>query len=290
MLQSKHLHKEFNVTHNIFTWKSDDGQELFAQCWDAGIECLGGILLVHGMGEHSSRYERWAGSLAANGFSVLAFDLRGHGKTPGIQGNISNYNTLLNDIDLLVEQGNNLFKNKPLFLYGHSFGGNLVANYVISRKICFAGIILTSPWFELTEAIPKQRILAATVLNFFVPGKRAESGLKSEYISRELKEVHKYRSDKLVHGKITIRLFLQIVERGLFAKRSIYKINSPLLLLHGSADRITSCKSSREFVMNSSEKTTYFEIEGGYHELHNDADKQIVFDHIVSWLNKQLII
>jgi acylglycerol lipase len=288
MLQSKNPNKEYNVTHDEFSWKSVDGQDLFAQSWDAGSDCLGGIVLVHGMGEHSSRYDRWAGSLAANGFSVLAFDLRGHGKTPGIPGGNSNYNILLNDIDLLVENARVQFKDKPLFLYGHSFGGNLVANYVISRKTVFAGIILTSPWLELSEMPPRYRIVIATILNFFIPGKRAESGLKTEYISRELKEVHKYRSDKLVHGKITVGLFVKAIEHGLIAKRSIYKINSPLLLLHGTADSITSCKASREFVMNSSDKTTFIEIEGGYHELHNDSDRQKVFDSLIGWLNKQV--
>jgi alpha-beta hydrolase superfamily lysophospholipase len=241
------------------------------------------------MGEQRSRYEKWAGSLAENGFSVLTMDLRGHGKTPGIPGSANNYNVFLNDIDLLAEQGRQLFVNKPLFLYGHSFGGNLVANYAITRKTAFDGIILTSPWFELTEPVARQRVIMATALKYILPGKRAESGLKSEYISRELKEVHKYRSDKLVHGKITIRLFLQTVEKGLYAKRNIYKINSPILLLHGTADKITSCKASREFVMNSSDKTTFIEIEGAYHELHNDSDRQKVFDTIFDWLTKQLV-
>lgn len=290
MLQTKPLHNKYNVNHEEFTWKSDDGQELYAQCWNAGADCIGCILLVHGMGEHSTRYDKWASRFAENGYSVISFDLRGHGKTPGIPGSASNLNTLLNDLDCLVSNGKKLCKDKPLFLYGHSFGGNLVINYAISRTVELTGIIVTSPWFELSNMPPRHKLLRAKILNRIAPKLIAKADLKSEHISRELREVHNYRTDPYVHGKITVRLFMQACEKGLIAKRSIYKINAPLLLLHGTADQITSCKASRDFVMNSGKKTTFVEIEGGYHELHNDSDRERVFEIISEWLNKHIAL
>lgn len=288
MFQRKPLHKKFGVNHSEYNWVSDDGQELFAQCWDAGADALACILLVHGMGEHSSRYDKWASSLAETGFSVVSFDMRGHGKTPGARGSASNYNVLLKDIDFLIEHAKVLCQEKPLFLYGHSFGGNLVINYAITRTTKLAGIIVTSPWLELSQLPPRHKVLAAKILHRFVPGLISKSGLRAEYISRELKEVHRYRTDPYVHGNISVGLYMQAYERGLLAKRSIYKINVPLLILHGTADNITSCKASRDFVMNSGDKTTFIEIEGGYHELHNDSDRERVFSHITNWLNFQL--
>jgi acylglycerol lipase len=288
MFQSKPLHRKFEVLHNEYNWKSEDGQELFAQCWDAGPDALAGILLVHGMGEHSSRYDKWATRLAEDGFSVLSFDLRGHGKTPGIRGSASNYNVLLKDIDFLIEKGNVLCREKPLFLYGHSFGGNLVINYAISRTIKLAGIIVTSPWLELAHMPPRHKVMAAKILHRFAPGIISKSGLRAEHISRELREVHNYRTDPYIHSNISVGLYMQTYEYGLIAKRSIYKINVPLLVMHGSADNITSFKASRDFVMNSGDKTTFIEIEGGYHELHNDSDREKVFTHITDWLNSQI--
>lgn len=289
MFQSKPLHRKFDVLHSEYNWKSNDGQELFAQCWDAGPEAFAGILLVHGMGEHSTRYDKWATRLAENGFSVLSFDMRGHGKTPGVRGSASNYNLLLKDLDFLIEKGKIICNQKPLFLYGHSFGGNLVINYAITRTTQVAGIIVTSPWLELTQMPPRHKVFAAKILYRFVPGIISKSGLRAEFISRELREVHNYRTDPYVHDNISVGLYMQAYERGLIAKRSIYKINVPILIIHGTADNITSCKASKDFVMNSGDKTTYIEIEGGYHELHNDSDREKVFKHISDWLNSQIL-
>jgi alpha-beta hydrolase superfamily lysophospholipase len=289
MLQKKLLSESDSLSYKELAWKTHDGKELYSQCWHAGKKMRAGILLVHGLGEHSSRYDHWASQFAENGFSVLSFDIRGHGKTPGIPAKTPNYKVLLDDIELLIQKGLELCKGKPLYLYGHSFGGNLIINYVISRKLLPDGLILTSPWLELSTMPPRYKHLVAGILSRFLPGIRASSGLKPEHISRELREVHKYKKDPYIHNKISVGLFMKAYENGLIAKRSIYKINVPILVMHGSADHITSCKASREFVMNAGKKTTYVEVEGGYHELHNDSEKETVFTTILNWLNHQLI-
>jgi alpha-beta hydrolase superfamily lysophospholipase len=225
---------------------------------------------------------------AKDGISVLAFDLRGHGKTPGKPGDTSDYNKFIYDIDLLIKQGKKIFKNKPLFLYGHSFGGNLAANYAISNLLDISGLILTSPWLELSYIPPRHKVIMAGILSRFLPGARASSGLKPEDLSRELRIAHNYRNDPHVHNKISVGLFMKAYENGMVAKRSIYKINVPLLVLHGTADNITSYKASREFVMNSGAKTNFIEIEGGYHELHNDSDKEKVFKTIYDWISEHI--
>lgn len=288
MLQRRKAKEGYVVRHEEFIWKTNDGKNLFAQCWDAGPACKAVILLVHGLGEHSSRYEHWAGKFVGEGISVLSFDLRGHGKTPVNISNASNYNKLLGDIDILVTKSKDMFPEVPAFLYGHSFGGNLVVNYIISQQINLKGIILTSPWLELAQLPPRIKTLAGGILSRFAPGLKARTGLRPEDMSRELRQVHHYRNDPKVHGFINVRLFMQAYEQGLVAKRSIYKINQPLLVIHGSADKITSCSATREFVMNCGEKTSFYEIEGGYHELHNDSDSQNVFDLIHSWITKNI--
>lgn len=289
MLQKKLLTESNAFSYTELTWEAFDGKELYAQCWHAGNNMQAGILLVHGLGEHSSRYDQWARQFAGKGFSVLSFDIRGHGKTPGKPANISNYKLLLDDIELLIQKGQEMCKEKPLFLYGHSFGGNLAANYVISRDILPDGLVLTSPWLELSTIPPRFKYLAASILSRFMPKIKASNGLRPEHISRELREVHNYKKDPYIHNKISVGLFMKAYENGLIAKRSIYKINIPLLVMHGAADNITSCKASREFVMNAGKKTTYVEIEGGYHELHNDSERETVFQTILDWLINQLI-
>jgi acylglycerol lipase len=287
MLQSD-LRKNHNIKHSVYEWKASDGKILFAQKWHAGKDTKAAILLVHGLGEHSSRYAHWAAKLVNEGISVLTFDFRGHGQTPGKPGQISDFTKLLDDIQLLVDKGISEFENIPVFLYGHSMGGNLVTNYVISKNINLAGIILTSPWFELTNLPSQLKLSSALFLSRIAPWIVTRSDLKPEFISRELREVHLYKQDKLVHDKISLGLFRKAYEMGKIAKRNIYKINAPLLVMHGSGDQITSCAATRDFIMNASYKTTFIEWEGGYHELHNDIDREQVFIELIDWLNKQI--
>lgn len=287
MLQSN-LHRKFNISHCEYEWKANDGKILFAQKWDAGKNARAAILLVHGLGEHSSRYAHWAAKLVDEGISVLTFDFRGHGQTPGKPGQISDYTKLLDDIQLLVEKGNNEFQGIPKFLYGHSMGGNLATNYAISNSVNLTGVILTSPWFELSNQPSRLKLSAALFLSKLTPRLIVKSDIKPEFISRELREVHLYKNDKLVHDKISLGLFRTTLERGRLAKRSIYKINAPLLVMHGSGDQITSCNATRDFICNASYKTTFVEWKGGYHELHNDIDRDKVFIQLMAWLDEQI--
>ncbi len=286
MLQAK-LENIQSSTHKEFDWRTTDNKIIFAQNWDAGINTRAVILLVHSFNEHSSRYANWALKLANEGISVLTFDFRGHGKS---EGKTTSYNQLLNDVDLLIKKGKEIYSNKPIFLYGHSLGGNLIANYIISKHLSMAGVILTSPWFELTNQPPKILFSTDMFLAKFLPGLSRPTPIKADYLSRELKEVYNYKNDQLVHNKMPLGLLRSTHQKGLTAKRCIYKINTPLLIMHGSEDQITSCQASRDFVRNASKKTTYIEWKGCYHELHNDFDRDMVFTRLISWLNDQINI
>lgn len=288
MLQNKLQHNSL-ITYSQYDWLASDGQQLYAQKWDAGKSTKAAIMLVHGFGEHSTRYTNWALRLAKENISVLTFDIRGHGQTPGKPGKINDYNLLLKDIELLVEKGKIEFKNIPLFLYGHSMGGNLVTSFAITRNVDLAGIILTSPWFELANLPPS--IVLSTILfaSRLMPWYIGKAMVKPELISREMREVHQYKTDSLNHNRISLGLLRAVYEKGKVAKRSVYKINSPLLVMHGSDDQITSCKASRDFIRNASNKTTFVEWPGCYHELHHDIDRDKVFEKLVEWINQQIM-
>jgi acylglycerol lipase len=288
MLKGEILPAEKGVSHSDMYWKTVDGLNLYSQSWVPGIEPKAVINLVHGLGEHSSRYGTWAKKLAVEGFVVRSFDLRGHGYSDGKRGYASNYNQLINDLSVFLEKGIESFPTLPAFLYGHSFGGNLILNYAIQSTFKYAGIIVSSPWLELNFKPTPLKLFIGNLLKPFLPSAIFKTGLKAEIISRDLRVVHSYRNDKLVHDRISLRLFSQVCENGLKASRSSFKINVPLLVMHGNGDALTSCKASREFVRNASDKTTYVEWEGGFHELHNDIDKEKVFKTVTDWINKNI--
>lgn len=286
MLKRDSLGNKIAVNHRDNSWKTEDGSLLFVQLWEPERNMRGVINLIHSLGEHSGRYAKWAARLADEGFVVRAFDLRGHGRSSGKRGHASNYNKLIRDVGQFVDQAREEYPGLPVFLYGHSFGANLILNYMIRHVNNLDGIIITSPWFESIRTFSKLMISLYTYLSILVPGILLHNRIKLEDLSRDLRVVHSYRTDPLIHDRISLRLLIDNYQAGKQASTSIYKINSPMLVMHGTEDHVTSCKASRKFVQNAGNKTRFIEWPGCYHELHNDMDKDEVFKSILQWLDE----
>jgi len=137
-----------------FSWTTKDQLKLFAQAWTPEGEVKAVLALVHGLGEHSGRYQDVARTLNREGYALFGFDLRGHGRTEGPRGHFS-YTAALDDVDRLINEAQKLFPGKPVFLYGHSMGGNLVLYYAMKRMpTCLFGIISTSPALGTAKPVP----------------------------------------------------------------------------------------------------------------------------------------
>ncbi len=275
------------MVHREYSWESHDLLPLFGQSWTPDGKPRAVINLVHGFKDHSGRYEKWATRFAENGYGVIAVDLRGHGRSGGRRGYAPGFKSYLKDVEVLRRQAMDLFDGVPHVLYGHSLGGNIVANYLINGVLLPEAGVITSPWFSLASGLPVFQKIMAQTMRYVLPGLLVRSELEAEGLSRKREVVDAYLRDPLVHNSILPRLYFEIEDAGLKASRSIYKINVPLLVMHGTDDRITSIKLTRNFVMNAGNRTTYKEWPGAYHELHNDILEQEVFDFVLNWLNNR---
>ncbi len=267
-----------------WTWKSTDGLEMFARGWTPGARPKAAIALVHGHGEHSGRFEHVAAALTGAGYALLGFDLRGHGRSGGSRGHTPSYDALLDDIAVFLAQVQKRFPGLP-FLYGHSLGGNLVLNYALRRKPDLRGVIATSPWLKLSFQPPAAQLVLARMMNGIAPGFTQNSGLNVNGLSHDRAVVDAYVNDPLVHEKISARLYLSMHESGLWALEHAYDFTLPLLLMHGSADPITSAEASREFAARAG-KTAELKIwDGMFHETHNEPQKAQVLQAMRDWLD-----
>ena len=280
------MRKESVMEHAENYWKSFDDINLYAQTWYAFEKQRGVIHLIHDFNEYSGRFAHWARLLSKQGFTVRSFDLRGHGRSEGRRGYSSGYYKLLKDMELFIELGKKDFSEIPNFLYGQGFGGNLAINYAIQQNLNLSGLIVTSPWLESVKKNSRAQVFMMQLFSIFFPSFMLNNEMKAEHMSRDLRVVYNYKNDSGIQNKMNVRLALQIAEAGEKASKSIYKINIPLLVMHGSDDNIVSCQASNNFVRNASELTTFIEWEGGYHELHNDLDHEKVFGSLLAWLNK----
>ncbi len=274
------------MKQKTYSWSSGDKRKIFARCWRPEDDAGKTILMVHGLGEHSDRYRTWAEKFTTNGYSFLAIDLRGHGRSAGKRGHAKSLGVLLDDIDLLYNKATRLFPENKLILYGQSMGGNLVLNHVISRNRPIDALIVTSPWLRLYRDPSYAVTVLASIAKKFYPSLTVRTPLRPENFSHDPAVVKDFLDDPLVHDRISLRLYFELYNAGLYALRNVYKINYPFLLMHGTEDKITSSRASRDYVMNTGNKTRLKLWEGQYHELHQELIRDDVFEYIMNWLKE----
>ncbi|HUH73685.1 MAG TPA: lysophospholipase [Chitinophagales bacterium] len=274
---------------NTFKWTTSDGLELFAKSWQSENQTSKAVItLVHGLGEHIERYEHVAKVLTDDGYAIVGYDHRGHGKSDGNRGHIPDYEQFMDDVTLALNKTRELFPNLPLFIYGHSMGGGLVANYLIRRQPKVKAAILTAPYFGLTNPQPAIKLALGRFTQNLVPKLSLPSGLNADHISRDPEEVRKYKNDPLVHDKISAKMGISMVDVGAYAVEHANKISVPTLVFHGKGDEITSPKASAEFARNAGNIVQIELLDKLYHEIHNEPEKEMVFKSILKFLNSLL--
>jgi alpha-beta hydrolase superfamily lysophospholipase len=279
------------MQHTDFSWRTGSDQlKIHGKVWQPlpGTPTHAVIALVHGMGEHSGRYRRLAEFFTARGIAVISYDQRGHGKSEGKQGHITHYNQLLDGIDELLEKTRLQFKNKPIFLYGHSMGGNLVLNYALKKPNTVKGIVVTGPWLRLAFDPPAIQVKLANLMRNLYPGFSQASGLKTENLSRDPEVVKAYTRDRLVHDRITASFFVNLYQAGLYALQHANELKVPALLMHGGSDKITSAQASEEFAKKASLVTQFHLWDGMYHEIHNEPEREVVLTKVFDWISAHL--
>jgi acylglycerol lipase len=274
------------MQHETIKWKSNDGIEIFGQYWKTEQEEKAVIALVHGFGEHSSRYDHVAAMFNNNGYSVFAIDHRGHGKSGGQRGHTPSYDHFMQDLDLMLQKIHDLFPQQKVIIYGHSMGGGIVTNYLIRKKPDVIGAIVTGPFYRTAEPPPAfQLFLGKLMVNIWgaFPDK---AKVPAEYISRDTEVVNKYKNDPLVHNKMSAMLGISLLETGEYAIEHAKEIEVPLLVLHGESDKLTDYKGSVAFKANAGSNVSLETFPGLYHEIHNEPEKQMVFDKIIAYCDK----
>ncbi|UII34724.1 lysophospholipase [Fulvivirga ulvae] len=264
------------------TLKTNDKLRLQGQLWYPATKPNGVICLVHGFGEHILRYNHVAQAFNAAGYAFAGIDLRGHGKSGGKRGHTPSYDYLLSDLQLFVDTIKEKFTNLPLFLYGHSMGGNIAVNLLLrSNSQPFEAAVITSPWLRLRFDPPKIKVAMGRLVRKIYPGYSEHNELNPDHLSRDTAVGKAYEEDPLVNHKITTETYFSIVEAGEWALQNATPIPIPVLIMHGSDDPITSPEASEKFAGKMNAEFRLWK--GMYHETHNEIGKEEVIDTIVQW-------
>lgn len=273
------------MSHIEFEKSSFDGLRLYFQGWQSEHELKGVISLVHGLGEHSGRYSTWAGLLNQAGYTVLSYDLRGHGKSGGQRGHISSFDDYMKDTALLLDEAKKRYPEAAQFLYGHSLGAIIVTNYVLRKKPQLNGVIVSGLANKTSLQEQKGKIILAKVLGSIVPKMSMSTGLVPATISKDPQVVEKYIHDPMVHNKASVGFAKASMDAINYDDQHAQEWELPVLFMHGELDKLGYADGSREFSGKIKGDCTLKIWPGMYHEVHNEPEKDQVLDYLCKWLD-----
>lgn len=268
-----------------FNWTTKDKLNIHAVNWQPEGDVKAVIALVHGFAEHCGRYQHVADFFGRDTYAMVGYDRRGHGKSDGKRGHTTNYEAFLEEIDQLLDYVGKRYPGKPVILYGHSMGGNLVLSYMLRRQPKLKAIIATAPWIRLAFEPSAALVTIGKLTRRLMPAFTQSNQLNAGHLSRDASVGETYIADPLVHNKITSATGIEMLESCDWLLANAGEVPAPLLVMHGTGDQIISIEGTRDFLKKSSGNITFKEWEGAYHEIHNETNKEEVLQYALDWMN-----
>ena len=263
------------------------GLKIFVRSWRPATAPRAVVAICHGVKSHSGYYGWAAEQLVANGLAVYALDLHGRGRSDGERFYLEKMQDYLDDVDALLKLAKSREPGLPVFLLGHSAGGVISSVYTLEHQRELAGLICESFAFQVYA--PDFALAVVKGLSHLAPHAHVLH-LKTEDFSRDPKVVQFMHEDPLIaHEVQPTRTVAELVRADERLKEEFPLITLPVLILHGTADKVTKPGGSQLFydTAGSADKTLKM-YEGHAHDLLNDLDKEKVMADIVGWIAARL--
>lgn len=274
-----------------------DGLTLFTRSYLPDSAARAAVIVSHGYAEHSGRYEAFAEVLAAHGYAVYALDHRGHGHSDGNSGgngdgkraSVRVFDEYVDDLARFIDRVRETRPHLPRFLFGHSMGALVALQLVLEQPEKVEGLVLTGAYLENAVKTPPPLLRAAKTLSRLAPNLPVQ-GLDTDALARDEAVVEAYRNDPLVyHGKVRARLGYEMLRSGPYVLERATSITVPVLLQHGSADRMAAPAGTQAvFEALGSDDKTLKMYDGAFHEILNDYGKEQVIADMLEWLRARV--
>lgn len=260
------------------------GVELYWQGWLPDGDPTGVLLVSHGIGEHSGRYTTVVDELVPDGWAVYGVDHRGHGRSGGTRVHARRYDDLIDDFDAFRRVVVARHPGLPVFLLGHSLGGQIALAYTVAHERELSGLVLSAPALA-SDVVPAALLPAMRVLARFLPLVRPV-GIDETKLSQDPQVVTDYRSDPLVHhGKPTLALGAAIFAQMDVLPGRAGGLRLPMLVQHGTEDALTDPQgTSRIEASCGSPDMTVRWYEGFWHEIYHEPGRSRPLADLREWL------
>lgn len=280
-------------------WTSGDGVKLFRRQWlpprapgSQGTSDSSGhpvVVILHGYGDHSGRYDELASFLARQGMTVVAFDARGHGRSGGQRGYAATLDDYCRDVSELLHWVRERHVGQPVALLGHSNGGLVALRTVQQGLIEVDALVLTSPFLRLQPHRKPMPDKLAQVLSTLLPRLPLPNGLRPEHLTHDKQWIERTRNDRQCLHWATPRWYWQALVAGKLGLQEAFRVTNPTLVISAEKDSIADPAAMAElFEGLASEDKQHWVRTGAFHEPLQETDRVTLFEELAAWLRKRL--
>ncbi len=278
---------ERTYTATLSRFVAPDGLPLYFEWWMPQVP-KAILVVVHGIGEHSGRYGPFVRHFAPRGFGVALYDQRGHGQSGGRRGHIDHFQDLLSDLAAFIQRTQDAHPGVPIFLVGHSFGGQIALNFVVRYAKGLRGLIVSSPNIVLKMKIARWKRWISNYAERLVPTLLLRQEINAAWLTHDAAVVARYQSDPRIVRSFTVQTAMEILRNQDVVMALASRIHLPALFLHAGDDKVCCPEATRSFFRRVPVARKRLKIyDGFYHEIFNEIDCAQVFCDMEHWLNEQ---
>jgi lysophospholipase len=245
------------------------------------------VAIMHGYGEHCRRYDELASYLVHKGHAVCLLDARGHGRSQGQRGHVSDYDEYVEDFLVFIERVRAQHRGRPLYVLGHSNGALIALRAILRGLSGVQGLVLTGPLLELSaqrKAVPDA---LARLLSRVLPWLPRPNGIRAEQLTHDPALVAAHRQDRWVHGFATPRWYWSMTLAAREVRAAAPRLDLPLLIVQGELDSFVAPAAVADFYARAGSTDKQLIVRAGeLHEVLNETGRVELFKLIAAWLKR----
>ncbi|MGO9484566.1 MAG: bifunctional alpha/beta hydrolase/class I SAM-dependent methyltransferase [Rhodomicrobium sp.] len=265
-----------------------DGIDLFYRYWPATAPRRGCVAMFHRGHEHSGGMAHLATELNLPDFDFFAWDMRGHGRSPGERGDSPSFGTSVRDVQTFIDHIGATYGIAPedMAVLAQSVGAVLVAAWAHDYAPRIRAMVLASPAFSVKLHIPfawpALRLLKAARGNFFV-----NSYVKSQHLTHDPERQAWYDTDPLIARAISVNMLLALADAGKRVVADAQAIAVPVQLLVSGSDWVVHQRPQYQFFERLSSPVKEMHIfDGFYHDTLGELDRAKALDKVRSFIER----